>query len=522
MLAGDYVVDAESTLGSKAGAGRGRVGRAGEGGAAEAEAGAVHEIDGRSQRLERRGDAGHDEAGRDLLHGRRHRVEAGPVLPVEGHDAGGLPVVLYVHGGQLISGTKNAPAGSPAGTLLPAATARGYAFVSIDYRLAPANKWPAQIEDAKSAIRYLRANAPTLGIDADRIGIIGSSSGGTLVSLMGVTDAGAGMEGHGGYDGVSSRVHAVVDEFGANIDLRVPPFSQAETVSRLQAYVQPPTQDLVRSATVVNHVTRRRSTVPDRARRPRSVRQPAAVEGSRRQAAFRRRAVDAVGRGQRRPRLDARRVDVRSDHADVGSDRPDRDGLLRQVPQGLRLRARSEAAVSAGDERAVLVRAAAVPARLVVRKVQGVDDAAARRPMVESGTSLMWLVKHLTFAETIWFVQRFAGEDVVLPDATVRDDDTVDAAVDLYRSTWQRVDAIVAVASLDDPCVNAPNFPPLDLRWVLAPHARGDRAPRGPRRHPPRTDRRRDRPLNPETGGGGGSRTRVFRALLRDFSERSR
>jgi acetyl esterase/lipase len=168
---------------------------------------------------------------------------------------GAFPVVVYVHGGQLISGSKNAPAGSLAGALLPAATARGYAFVSIDYRLAPANKWPAQIEDSKCAIRYLRANASTLGIDPDRIGIIGSSSGGTLVSLMGVTDAGAGMEGHGGYDGVSSRVRAVVDEFGANLDLRVPAFSQAEVVSRLQAYAQPPTQDLIRSATVVNHVT---------------------------------------------------------------------------------------------------------------------------------------------------------------------------------------------------------------------------------------------------------------------------
>ena len=121
-----------------------------------------------------------------------------------------------------------------------------------------------------------------------------------------------------------------------------------------------------------------------------------------------------------------------------------------------------------GDERAVLCALLQYQRDSLVRKVQGVDDAAARRSMVESGTSLMWLVKHLAYAETIWVVQRFAGEDIELPDATVRDDDTVDAAVDLYRSTWQQVDAIVAVASLDDPCVNAPTFPPLDLRWVLA------------------------------------------------------
>jgi uncharacterized protein DUF664 len=122
----------------------------------------------------------------------------------------------------------------------------------------------------------------------------------------------------------------------------------------------------------------------------------------------------------------------------------------------------------AGDERAVLCALLQYVRDSVVRKVEGVDDATARRSMVPSGTSLLWLVKHLAFAETIWVVQRFAGEEVEPPEATVYDDDTVDAAIDRYRKTWQHVDAIVSAASLDDPCVNAPDFPPLDLRWVLA------------------------------------------------------
>jgi hypothetical protein len=122
----------------------------------------------------------------------------------------------------------------------------------------------------------------------------------------------------------------------------------------------------------------------------------------------------------------------------------------------------------AGDERAVLCALLQYLRDSVVRKVEGVDDAAARRAMVPSGTSLLWLVKHLAYAETIWVVQRFAGESVELPDATVVDDDTVRAAADLYRAACARVDSIVAAASLDDLCVNAPNFPPLDLRWVLA------------------------------------------------------
>jgi hypothetical protein len=122
----------------------------------------------------------------------------------------------------------------------------------------------------------------------------------------------------------------------------------------------------------------------------------------------------------------------------------------------------------AGDERAVLCALLQYQRESVVRKVLDVDDGAARRPMVPSGTSMLWLVKHLAYAETIWFVQRFAGEAVELPDTTVRDHDTVSGALDLYRATCSRVDAIVAAASLDDPCVDAPNFPPLSLRWVLA------------------------------------------------------
>ena len=121
-----------------------------------------------------------------------------------------------------------------------------------------------------------------------------------------------------------------------------------------------------------------------------------------------------------------------------------------------------------GDERDVLCALLQYQRDSIVRKVEDVDDAVARGSMVPSGTSLVWLVKHLAYAETIWVMQRFAGESVDLPDATVRDDDTVRAAIDLYRTTWEHVDAITAAASLDDPCINAPNFPPLDLRWVLA------------------------------------------------------
>ena len=61
----------------------------------------------------------------------------------------------------------------------------------------------------------------------------------------------------------------------------------------------------------------------------------------------------------------------------------------------------------------------------IVRKATGVDDAAARRPLVGSGTTLLWLIKHLARAETLWIVRRFAGQDVEVPDDQVRSDDSL-------------------------------------------------------------------------------------------------
>ncbi|MGZ4793630.1 MAG: mycothiol transferase, partial [Ilumatobacteraceae bacterium] len=61
----------------------------------------------------------------------------------------------------------------------------------------------------------------------------------------------------------------------------------------------------------------------------------------------------------------------------------------------------------------------------LVRKVSGVDEAAARQQYVGSGTSLLWLIKHVAHAETIWVVQRFAGGPVEPDDSSVNPDDTV-------------------------------------------------------------------------------------------------
>ena len=93
-------------------------------------------------------------------------------------------------------------------------TARGYVVAAIDYRLAPQYKWPAQIEDVKCAVRYLRTNAATYGIDPSRIGSWGESSGAHLASMLGVTDPSAGFEGKEGKLDQSTTVQVVVDMCG--------------------------------------------------------------------------------------------------------------------------------------------------------------------------------------------------------------------------------------------------------------------------------------------------------------------
>jgi len=103
----------------------------------------------------------------------------------------------------------------------------------------------------------------------------------------------------------------------------------------------------------------------------------------------------------------------------------------------------------------------------LVRKVSGVDDAAARRHMVPSGTTLLWLIKHMARAEALWVLHRFAGHDGTVPDDHVEAHDTLVDTVDAYRAMWVRVDDVVAAApSLDEPCRRLDEAP-VTLRWVL-------------------------------------------------------
>jgi hypothetical protein len=123
---------------------------------------------------------------------------------------------------------------------------------------------------------------------------------------------------------------------------------------------------------------------------------------------------------------------------------------------------------SVSDERATLRTLLQYQRDSVVRKVTGVSDVDARRSPVPSGTSLLWLVKHLAAAETLWLVIRFAGDDVEPLDDTVLPSDTVPDAIAAYRATWARVDAIAdGAGSLDVRCRAPGELGPANLRWVL-------------------------------------------------------
>ena len=95
---------------------------------------------------------------------------------------GDLPAVLVVHGGAWRSGNRQ-----QLRTYAKELAKRGIVCFAIDYRLAPEHKFPAQIEDCREAVKWIRANATEFKVDTERLGAIGYSAGGHLVCLLATT-----------------------------------------------------------------------------------------------------------------------------------------------------------------------------------------------------------------------------------------------------------------------------------------------------------------------------------------------
>lgn len=125
---------------------------------------------------------------------------------------GELPAIVCIHGGGWAKGGrvnhKN---------VAQALAARGYVAATISYRLSGEAPFPAPIQDCKAAVRFLRANAKTYGIDTANIGAIGHSAGGHLTALLATSDGAKQLEGEGGNAKFSSVIQAAVP-MGAQTD----------------------------------------------------------------------------------------------------------------------------------------------------------------------------------------------------------------------------------------------------------------------------------------------------------------
>jgi acetyl esterase/lipase len=129
-----------------------------------------------------------------------------------------LPAVLIIHGGGFNDGDKTKSREINIGTNL---ALNGYLAMSINYKLRKAQgqvTWPQNVQDCKSAVRWLRANAERLHVDPDRIGVIGGSAGGNLAGMVAMTRPEDGLEPQGVLDGYPSGVRCAVIMYGA-VDL---------------------------------------------------------------------------------------------------------------------------------------------------------------------------------------------------------------------------------------------------------------------------------------------------------------
>ncbi len=121
------------------------------------------------------------------------------------------------------------------------------------------------------------------------------------------------------------------------------------------------------------------------------------------------------------------------------------------------------------DERETLIALLQYQRDSVVRKVNDLSEDDARRSLVPTATTLLWLVKHLRRAESVWVEQRFAGRAVANLSDDVLPEDTVQSVVDAYRHAWATTAEIVAAAaSLDELTRDTGSESPVSLRWILA------------------------------------------------------
>jgi acetyl esterase/lipase len=144
-------------------------------------------------------------------------------LAAPANTAAPLPCIVAIHGGGWTGGNR---------VDLDGATfefaKHGYIAVTLEYRMAPAHLFPAAVQDVKAAVRYLRANADKLHIDANHIGAVGFSAGAHLAMMLGTMEKADGLDDAGDAQEQSSKVQAVVSFFGpTDLTAHYPDISKA-------------------------------------------------------------------------------------------------------------------------------------------------------------------------------------------------------------------------------------------------------------------------------------------------------
>lgn len=142
----------------------------------------------------------------DEAHGRRGLLDV--YSPAAGVPEGGAPVLLHVHGGGWTIGSKEQQ-GIP---LMQHLAAKGWVCVSINYRLAPRDPFPAQIVDVKKAIAWIREHITEYGGDPDYLALTGGSAGGHLVALAALTGNDPAYQ--PGFEDADTSVQVVVPHYG--------------------------------------------------------------------------------------------------------------------------------------------------------------------------------------------------------------------------------------------------------------------------------------------------------------------
>jgi acetyl esterase/lipase len=162
---------------------------------------------------------------KDLAYGTHERNKLDIAVP---KGSGPFPLLIWIHGGGWEGGDK---AGFGA---FASQVARGYAVASINYRYSKHAVFPAQIHDAKAAVRFLRANAKKFNFDVTKFGVGGGSAGGHLAALLGTSGGVKELEGDDSAKPEESRVQAVFDLFGPTDLAKLSPAgAPANAVTRL-------------------------------------------------------------------------------------------------------------------------------------------------------------------------------------------------------------------------------------------------------------------------------------------------